>query len=317
MTENIIEDVVWKLEFEVLLDESFDVLCKDKSITPTNNKKVLSLINDFEDGDWRYQKFENFLWNNIAETALSHKERASLVNKGHTQLIQSAKKLRLSDKESEDIGKGSEIAEILLYGIMKHHYGALPVVPKIFYKQNANDQAKGADSVHVVISGDDFSLWLGESKFYNSIEDVRLDAIVKSVDDMLETAKLKKENSIITSVSDLATLIDNPALKNRICAALKHEESIDSLKSKLHIPILLLHQCELTKSQSTLTDKYKESIKQYHTQRAESYFKKQIKKCGTLHKYAEIHFHIILFPVPLKATIVDKFVANAAHYQGQ
>lgn len=65
---------------------------------------------------------------------------------------------------------------------MKDHYSALPIVPKIFYKQNKKDEAKGSDSVHIVIeSRDSFSLWFGESKFYNSIENARLDKIISSV----------------------------------------------------------------------------------------------------------------------------------------
>ena len=74
-----------------------------------------------------------------------------------------AKNLRISN----DTGKGSELAEILLYGVMKHHYKTLPVVPKIFYKQNCQDNVKGADSAHIVLEDDgSFSLWYGESKFY-------------------------------------------------------------------------------------------------------------------------------------------------------
>ncbi|CAH8239063.1 hypothetical protein VAEKB19_520003 [Vibrio aestuarianus] len=96
------------------------------------------------------------------------------------------------DKDkTKDISKGSELAEILLYGIMKHHYGALPVVPKIFYKQNAQDNAKGADSVHLVIKDNDFTVWFGEAKFYNKIEDARLASIVSSVANSLDTKKLK------------------------------------------------------------------------------------------------------------------------------
>ena len=38
------------------------------------------------------------------------------------RLIEAAKHLRLVDKEQN--GKGSEIAEIILYGIMKNHYKA-------------------------------------------------------------------------------------------------------------------------------------------------------------------------------------------------
>jgi hypothetical protein len=33
-------------------------------------KNILSLVNDFENGNWRYDKFQNYIWDNIAETAL-------------------------------------------------------------------------------------------------------------------------------------------------------------------------------------------------------------------------------------------------------
>ena len=65
-----------------------------------------------------------------------------------TAIPDAFKNLRLVDRDN---GQGSVIAEIVLYGIMRYHYEALPVVPKIFYKQNANDNAKGADSVHIIL----------------------------------------------------------------------------------------------------------------------------------------------------------------------
>ncbi|MFZ3169021.1 MAG: Hachiman antiphage defense system protein HamA [Candidatus Methanoperedens sp.] len=123
------------IEFEILIDEAFVNINTNKNLDPIDNKRVLSLINDFEDGEWRYSKFQKFVWDNISETSLSYKERESLIVKPHSSLVASAKNIRLTDKE-EDIGKGSELAEIVLYGIMKHYYNALPVVPKIFYKQN-------------------------------------------------------------------------------------------------------------------------------------------------------------------------------------
>ena len=118
---------------------------------------------------------------------------------------------------------------------MKHHYKALPIVPKIFYKQNKKDEAKGSDSVHIVIeSPNSFSLWFGESKFYNSIENARLDTIVESVKDSLSLDKIKKENSIITNLSDINDFDEiNDSLRESIKKSLSQEVSIDKIKPLL------------------------------------------------------------------------------------
>lgn len=305
------------MNFEILIEDYFLNVTMDNKLHPMANKNVLSLINDFEDGDWRYSKFQNFIWDNIAETSLSHKERNSLVDQSHTMLTAAAKNLRLTDTTG-DIGKGSELAEIVLYGIMKHHYSALPVVPKIFYKQNSQDNAKGADSVHIVIEdGNDFSLWFGEAKFYNSIEDARLQSIVDSVKSSLTLDKLKKENSIITNVSDIDTLPLDEKLRVKIKESLSGGKSIDEIKPKIHIPILLLHECMVTKNTKVLSDAYKNEIINYHKERSTSYFKKQISTIGNISQYESITFHIILFPVPSKESIVNKFVSNVEHYKEQ
>jgi DNA-binding HxlR family transcriptional regulator len=305
------------LNFEILIDDVFSNINTDASLSPITNKTVLSLINDFEDGKWRFTKFQNFIWDNIIETALSKNEREKLVNQDHSRLIAAAKNLRLTDKEN-DIGKGSELAEIILYGIMKRHYGALSAVPKIFYKQNVQDNAKGADSVHIVLDdNNDFSIWFGEAKFYNSIEDARLGEIIESVGNSIQTEKLKKENSIITNVSDIDYIIEDKDLRDKIKALLSGNTSIDDFKPKLHIPILLLHECSKTKAATELTDDYKNDIIAYHKNRTQSYFSKQISKIGGIHKYSDITFHLILFPVPDKKEIVGKFITNVEHYKNQ
>ncbi|ENM5732834.1 DUF1837 domain-containing protein, partial [Vibrio mimicus] len=172
------------MDFEILIDDSLSNLV-EQPCQSGDKKHILSLVNDFEDGEWRYNKFQSFVWDNIAETSLSFNERQSLVDSSFSLLTAAARNLRLTDKDKNN---GSELAEIALYGLMKHHYKALPVVPKIFYKQNTKDYAKGADSVHIVVDeNNDFSLWFGEAKFYNSIEDTRLGSIIESVNNSLET----------------------------------------------------------------------------------------------------------------------------------
>lgn len=303
------------MDFEVLVDCDLIDLVELDDDSLAQKKKVLSIVNDFEDGKWRFLKFQNYIWDNISQTTLSARERASLGNNHSTVLHEAAKKLRLTDK-SGDPGKGSELAEIILYGIMKDRYGALPVVPKIFYKQNSNDYAKGADSVHIVVDGDDFTLWFGEAKFYTDIKDARLATIIQSVENSLDTGKLKKENSIISHVSDIDELNLDPVLASKIKSALSNKNSIDSIKPKLNIPILLLHQCATTKAEKNFTQPYKDSITAYHTDRAIAYFSKQIDSLkDKIHLYSSISFHIILFPVPEKKKIVDKFIKKATFHR--
>lgn len=304
-----------KLIFDVLIDDCFASL-PECSVQPSSNKHLLSTYNDFEDGKWRHAKFHNFIWDNIALTALSAREREALVARSNTELIEAAKNLRLTDIEGDDPGKGSELAEIALYGIMHHHFGALPVVPKIFYKQNSQDNVKGADSVHIVAAGDDYTIWLGEAKFYNSIKNARLDKIVESVEDTVTTLKIKKDNAIITNLQDLDKCVANSKLCEKIRKELSSDAPLDGVKPKLHIPILLLHECEITQGVSDLSDKYIDDLKAFHLDRANSYFSKQVKAFASkIHKYQEITFHLILFPVPKKAPIIRRFLTKASFHK--
>lgn len=305
-----------KIEFEVLIDAGFADICTNPELTPVDNKSVLSFLNDFEEGKWRYGRFMEYVWNNIAETALSKKERDSLIGSPLSLLKASAKNLRLL--ENDEIGKGSEISEILLYGIMRDYYKALPVVPKIFHKQNRNDNAKGADSVHVVLSEDmtDFSVWFGEAKFYKSLSSDALDDVVTSIKNSLDKDKIKKENSIITDLRDLDGFEMPDALRQQIYVLLDQDRTIDALKPKLHIPILLLHQCGKTASATRMDDAYLEKVKRKHIKKANEYFGKQVEALKDIvDLYEAIHFHLILFPVPDKDAIVNEFLDLAAIYR--
>lgn len=299
------------MNFEKLIDTSFVDINTNPALSPIDKKYVLSLINDFESEEWRYDKFKNYIWDNIAEVALSKSERDNLIDQSSTRLAESAKNLRLTNNDK--IGRGSELCEILLYGIMKEYYSALPVVPKIFYKQTFNDNAKGADSVHIVIkdNGNDFSLWFGEAKFYKSIDGAIINAI-KSVDNFLRNDnQIKKENRIITSVSDIDKMNLSIELVEKIKSTLNGKNSLDNIKPIINIPILLLHECGITKETKELTDEYKNNIISFHKDKANKYFEKQVEKMSDIFKYADIKFHLILFPIPDKKTIVDSFIKNA------
>jgi len=293
-----------KIDFEILFDDSVMSILSDSSYS---QKYLLSMINGFEDGKWRYEIFHDFIWDNIVETALSAEERDSLSNKHSSALKKAARNLRLSDDKL-----GGEIGEIFLYGILKRYFGALPIVPKIFYKQNTQDYAKGADSIHVVINqSGDFTLWIGEAKFYNDLSPSRLDSIVESVKHTLSTTKLRKEFNIVTSLQDIDKACPHPVIAQKIKAKLADGVSIDEIKDILHVPIMIIHECSLTSSQSMISDQYKQDVVKYHTDAAKAYIDKQNDKLSALFCYDKIVFHVILFPVPSKSSIVDTFTATA------
>lgn len=300
------------LPFEIIIDCPFSEFIDPKD-ERYENKRSLCLANDFEDGKWRLGRFIDFIFDNIGETALNARERKALGEMAHSKLKSAAKKLRITDN---DIA-GGEISEILLYGIMRHHYNALPIVPKIYYKQNANDYAKGADSVHIVIeSPTEFSLWLGEAKFYNGVENSQLDVIVKSVLDTLGTEKIRKENTIIIGLNDINELGLSDELKNNIFKLLNEEISIDKIKPILHIPICLLHECKITQGTSIFDEEYVEKLRLQYINVAQRYFEKQLSLCEkVVTLYSKISFHFILFPIPVKADVVNEFINTAKFYR--
>ena len=105
-------------------------------------------------------------------------------------------------------------------------------------------------------------------------------------------------------------------MSNKIKAALDKGVSIDDIKRKLHIPILLLHECEITKATTIYDRAYKDAIIAYHKERANSFFKKQMARLTkTVTMLDEIHFHLILFPVPSKEIIVKDFMERAIIFQ--
>lgn len=305
--------------FDVIIDESFSNLLDtnntDKSSMTSdpeqfniNNKYLLSIINDFMAGKWRIDRFNEFLFNNVKETALSLKERTSLIDKPYSLLRRSIENLRKMNNENDNNG---EIGEILLYGIMKKYYSALSLVPKIFYKQNPNDPVKGADSIHITVNGNDIGLWFGESKFYTNIDNAINDACT-SVANILSESSLKKEKSLIYNYSDLEYMNNGDHKKiedepyNKIKEILEDDTTLNKMKPYLHIPVLILYECEKTKCIEEISDEYKKDIKRIHFDKAKKYFKKQDEYL-IKNYFREVKIHLILFPVPNSPNIKSRF----------
>lgn len=295
----------------------FDVVIKNILNCELQNKGLLAIVNDYESYEWRYEKFITYIMNRITECALSKQERDALIEKQNWHSLsmdakESIRKCQKKNLEDDAIPKNAyaEIAEILLYGIMKDYYNALPVVPKIFYKQNKNDYAKGADSVHIVIENNsNFSLWLGEAKFYANF-DSGFEKAIESIETLLsDKQKMERECTILTNMKDLELfLVDKVDLLMKIRATLSSNTTLDKIKHILHIPILILHECEITKK-----EKDNESYESKIVAEYQSKFDKIVTKLNDklsdekIPHIDRISFHTIVFPVPCKETVIELF----------
>ena len=144
------------------------------------------------------------------------------------------------------------------------------------------------------------------------MEDKRFNEPLSSIAQMLNSAIIRKELGILTGLNELDVVLrDIPEMLKKVKNILKNFTSIDEIKKRLHVPILLLHECEITNGATTLNKEYKDKIVTYHYDRATSYFKKQIIKFKGYVDYDKINFHLILFPVPNKSEIVEWFISRA------
>ena len=144
------------------------------------------------------------------------------------------------------------------------------------------------------------------------MEDKRFGEPLDSIAQMLNPAIIRKEIGILTGLNELDVVLrDNLEMLEKVKSVLKNFTSIDEIKERLHVPILLLHECEITNCATRLSEEYKKKIIAYHYDRAINYFKKQIIKFKDYVDYDKINFHLILFPVPKKSEIVEWFISRA------
>lgn len=84
------------IPFNVIETCPFKVISLDSELEPVDKKFCLWMVNDFEDGKWNIEFFHDYIWDNIAQTALNQKEREALGNRPSTLLKRAAKNLRIT-----------------------------------------------------------------------------------------------------------------------------------------------------------------------------------------------------------------------------
>ncbi len=256
---------------------------------------------DYEEGDWNYRQFVTWFGEHLPAFALTPSEYAALTDRGLNDKLERAAGIFFDKRPKGPYDTRGEIGELILHGVIRDIYQTTPLISKIYYKTAPGDPVKGADTVHaIILDGEVDSLWLGEAKFYRDSAD-GIAAAVKSISDMLERLKNRKEFMFIRHHLDK----DDPnaaAVESLISDA----TSLDEIKPKLCIPVLVTYESSVTGAHTKISADFLTELEK----ELEPLFADFYKKTESID---EVDVHIFFMPMKDKdqlLKIVDTFIDN-------
>jgi len=257
-------------------------------IEPTLNV----LCAGYENGKWRSLQFANHLVEWIPEFALDEADIKALGVHNAVYLIKKAAQLVYQTTDFKDRG---EIGEILLHAAIRQLFCTIPVISKIYFKDGPNDTVKGFDCVHAVETTEGLELWLGEVKFYTSIDD----AMTKVTAEIIaHSTRNYLRNEFIAIVNKIN---DKSKHKEAISKLLHPNTSLDDIFESITIPVLLTYESETLRAHSKVVDQFKTDIIE-ETNKYLAAFKKRVSKHNINFK-----IHLILVPLHTKDDLVCAF----------
>ncbi|EJL6583436.1 DUF1837 domain-containing protein [Vibrio vulnificus] len=258
---------------------------------PSNSPALRAFCVGFEQGLWRGEDFIKHLIKNHLVSFVLPPEEAENVNASNagSYLARAAQSIYTSEKPE----KRGEIGELILYSIMLEHFNAVPLISKFYYKTHSNDTVKGFDSVHVTLTGDgSVNLWLGEVKFYKSIDGAIKD-VVSELNDHFQAKYLRSEFMWIEN-----KINDGNEYKRKLEAMLDRANSLDDIINSIHVPVFLTYESKLYANATKSTAEFKEQVEAEIRGIYDKFTGKDI---------PDLNIHLILLPLQDKSVLVSNF----------
>lgn len=270
----------------------FNIIFHEKNDVGEN----VALCAGYERGAWRNDQLADHVMEWLPEFALSYSELKSI---SHHNAIRMAKKAAKLVYQTPKYGNRGEFGEIFLHIAIRQIYESIPAISKIYYKSAVNETVKGFDAVHVVQGDHGLELWIGETKFYTSINKAISDVAAEIILH-LETDYLKNEFLLIANKID-----DTLPNAKELQALLDGNNSLDVIFSRVCIPILLTYESKSVAGHIAASNQYISSVsseinKAYEKLRndlGDSY----LAKFGT---NLPVTVHVVLIPLHDKKKLV-------------
>ena len=244
----------------------------------------------YEGGLWRGTQLADHLFNWLPYVGLNQEHQFEFGSATFVELLKIACAHIYNTRKTDTRG---ELGELLLHLCCILHYGTVPVLCKLILKTSSNDTVKGFDGIHIVVTGDTFELWLGESKFYIDGRSAIREA-VKSIEEHIAPAFLSTEKAMV-----LGHIGPGVPRRADVLRLFKQQTSGDTLIEMSVFPVLVAYESKSVRSHQQLCDEYTEALRS-EVAALRTYF------C-TAAKDLPLRFRLIFVPLGSKQDVIDRF----------
>jgi hypothetical protein len=252
----------------------------------------------FDQSKFRLGPLVDLLVKVIPEFALGYYHGTSVPM---TEIVPIARKAARRVYLTDNYKSRGEFGELILHLLLRDHFGSVPLISKINFKDTPNETVHGFDGVHVVVENGEKQLWLGESKIYGSgSEGVR--ALAKDLELHLSADYLRQEFELVAPKLP----VDAPDIE--YWRRLMHEHTrLDEILDKVCIPAVCTYTSPIYGNHTACTDRYLEEF---------------VKECRSLQRIFEdrpiatdVDILLLLLPVESKDELVTELDKRLKHMQ--
>jgi hypothetical protein len=251
---------------------------------------LTGLCAGYELGDWRCSQLASHLIEWLPDFALNHSERESMRSYNAAALLARAAHTVYT---SSRYNRRGEIGELLLHIGIRQVFKTLPAISKYYYKDSSNETVKGFDAVHVVVSEQSLELWLGESKFYEDIEEA-IRAAVTSLIDHTRREYLRAEFIAIANKID-----DSWPHAARLKQLIDKNTSLDVIFDAVCIPVFLTYNSPTISSYTEVSQEFKKDFESEVRRHHADFIGRGLPN--------NVRIHLFLLPLKLKGELQKMF----------
>jgi hypothetical protein len=248
---------------------------------------LVALCAGYELEEWRCNQLAEHMMRWLPEFCLNWNEAQSLDTGNCVELISKAARRVYQTEKFKNRG---EFGELLLHIVLRQVFGTLPAISKIYYKDSSNDTVKGFDAVHVVATGDDLELWLGEAKFHEDIN-AAIRSVVGELEKHTERDYLRNEFVAIKNKID-----DEWPHADKLKDLLHGNTSLDVVFSSACIPVLLTYDSSTVAKHKVDSDEYRREIEEEVLKHYASFIASGLK--------LKVKLHLFLLPLNTKQKLI-------------